>query len=380
LPRKSWVPDKNLLISVGGLLVIGFLSLYSVYMGQYHIGNISSISSELFSYFVGLGIGLACAFVVYRSSIKLYRGLSYPLYIFSIVLLILVFVPSIGPSTGHRRWLYFAGMSFQPSEFAKLAMILVTANYLTERDATNMTFREIFNLLMMVAFIGFLVVIEPSLSASIMILVIFVLQYYLSGAKVWVLFVLFGLFSVGVLVQSIMDIEMWKSRFRGVFDPIGTKGAGEGFQLFYSLVAVASGGLFGRGLFSGLQKFNNYIYSIKSDFIFANIVEEFGFIGAVTVIALFFLFVMSAVKIAGRSRNQFTYLVALGIALHIGMQAFFNIGVVIGLLPVTGATLPFVSAGSSSLIVNLVEVGILFGIDKYSFQRRLQSMNQKGER
>ncbi len=376
--QKSWVPERFLVISVVGLLVIGFITLYSIYMAQSHIGNISSIWSELSTYFLGLTVGSVCAFFIYRSPFKVYRSLAYPIYVLAIVMLLFVFVPSIGSSMVHKRWLYIGGISFQPSEFAKLAVILLTANYLTERNAKTMSMREIVNLLLMIAVIGGLIVMESSLSAAIMIMVIFVLQYYLSGAKVWVLFVLFGLFSVAVLIQSIVDIEMWKSRFRGVLDPIGTA-QNEGYQLFHSLVAVASGSFFGRGLFSGVQKFSNSIYSLKSDFIFANIAEEFGFVGCIVVIILYFMFVVGAIKIAGRSKNQFAYLVALGIALHIGMQAFFNIGIVIGLLPVTGATLPFISAGSSSLIINLVEVGILFGIDRYSFERRKKAMLLKGE-
>ncbi|MEZ4813282.1 MAG: FtsW/RodA/SpoVE family cell cycle protein [Caldisericia bacterium] len=376
--QKSWVPDRFLLISVVGLLVIGFITLYSIYMAQSHIGNISSIWSELSTYFIGLIIGLSCAFLVYRSTPKLYRSMSYPIYILAVVMLLFVFVPSIGSTGEHKRWLDFAVVSFQPSEFAKLAVILLTANYLTERDAKTMSLREIIILMVMIAVIGGLIVMESSLSAAIMIMIIFVLQYYLSGAKVWVLFVLFGLFSVAVFIQSIVDIDMWKSRFKGVFDPIGTV-QNEGYQLFHSLVAVASGGFFGRGLFSGVQKFNNSIFSLEADFIFANIAEEFGFLGSLIVIVLYFMFVVGAIKIAGRSKNQFAYLVALGIALHIGMQAFFNIGIAIGLLPVTGATLPFISAGSSSLIINLVEVGILFGIDRNSFERKKKTMLLKGE-
>lgn len=372
MPPKRWVPERLVVLSVSGLLIIGFLNLYSVYMGQSYAGEISSVASQLTTYLVGLGIGLVCAYLVYRSNIKLYRALSYPIYILAVSLLMLVFIPSIG-SPFYRRWIYFGGFSFQPSEFAKIAVILVSANYLTQRDASSMSFRETLTLLSMVALVALLIVIEPSLSASVMIVMIFSIQYYLSGAKVWVLFVLGGLFGIGIFVQSLVDIGMWKSRFLAVLDPIGTSG-GAGFQLRYSLVGIASGGFFGRGLFFGKQRILNYVESIEADFVFTNIAEEFGFIGSAFVILLFVIFLIGAIKIASRSRNQFTYLVALGIAIHIGMQAFFNIGIAIGLLPTTGAQLPFISAGSSSLIVNLVEVGILFGIDRYSHRKKIESL------
>ncbi len=376
MPQKRWVPERLVALPVSGLLIIGFLNLYSVYMGQSYAGEITSIASQLTTYFIGLGIGLVCAYFVFRSNIKLYRALSYPIYILAVSLLIIVLIPSIG-SPFHKRWLYLGGFSFQPSEFAKIAIILISANYLTQRDASKMSFRETLTLLSMIALVALLIVIEPSLSASVMIMVIFSIQYFLSGARLWVLFILGGLFGGGVFVQSLVDIGMWKSRFLAVLDPIGNAG-NVSFQLYHSLVGIANGGFFGRGLFFGKQRILNYVESIEADFVFTNIAEEFGFIGSIFVILLFVLFLIGAIKIASRSRNQFTYLVALGIAIHIGMQAFFNIGITIGLLPTTGAQLPFLSAGSSSLIVNLVEVGILFGIDRYSYNNRIESLRVGG--
>jgi len=366
LSERPWIPDRMLLFSVIGLLSIGFLSLYSVYMGQAYAGLIPSIASEMVTYLLGLGLGIVAAFVVSKAPVSFYKKISYPLYFVSIVLLALVF---IYPNVSHHRWIYVGGYSFQPSELAKLAMVLVSAHYLSENDASQMNFKQILTLLLMFALVGFLVILEPDFSTSVMLLVIFVMQYFLSGARVWILWVLFGIFGLGVVVQSLVDSSMWKARIIAVLDPINTH-SWEAEHLRNSLVAIAGAGFFGKGLFQGQSKFTPKVFAIESDFIFANIVEELGFLGAMVVIALFIVFVFAAIKIASRSKNQFAYLVALGIALHLGMQAFFNIGVVIGLLPSTGVTLPFVSAGSTSLIVNLVEVGILFGIDRHSHQRK----------
>jgi len=163
-------------------------------------------------------------------------------------------------------------------------------------------------------------------------------------------------------------VAYWKDRVTAWLDPLNPNLSDNvSYQMVQSLIAIANGGFFGSGLFYGQQKFGR-LPMVESDFVFSLVVEELGFVGAVFVIAMFALFVVRAIRIASRSKNLFSYLVALGIGLHIGLQGFINMAVATGLLPVTGVTLPFLSAGGTSLIVNMLEVGILFAIDRNNRQ------------
>lgn len=297
--------------------------------------------------------------------------MAFQLYVISIILLLLVFVPGMGVQAYvSTQWIRFGAFTFQPSELAKLSVILIVANFFSSRDVKKINFDQTLQLFFMFCLPLLLIFLEPDMGAIIVMLAIFVVQFFLSGAPVLGLVTIslttLGL-GTGLLILGkgsyILD------RFSGFLDPIANTQT-SGWQLYNSLVAISYGGFFGRGLFNGQMKYTDRLPEMSNDFIFSLVGEELGLIGSLLVLALFMVVVVSAIRIAARTTNMFSYLVSLGIAVHIGFQAFINTGVVVGLLPTTGLVLPFISSGGSSLIVSLAEVGILLGIDRASWRER----------
>lgn len=369
--QKHWVPDSRLLASTAGLVVIGFLMIYSSGMGETYLDLIASPMSMLFRQILSCLVGLVCGFFLYRLGVEFYKLLTYQLYIISILLLLLVFVPGMGlQSFVSTQWIKIGAFTFQPSELAKLSIILIVANFFSSRDVKGIDFNQTLRLFLMFSIPLLLIFLEPDMGAIIVMLGIFVVQFFLSGAPIFGL-VTISLTSLG-LGTGLLILGKGSyilDRFSGFLDPIANSQT-SGWQLYNSLVAISYGGFFGRGLFNGQMKYTNRLPEMSNDFIFSLVGEELGLLGSFLVLGLFVVVIISAIKIASRTTNLFSYLVALGIAVHIGFQAFINTGVVVGLLPTTGLVLPFISSGGSSLIVSLAEVGILLGIDRASWRER----------
>ncbi len=362
---------------MAALVAIGFLMIYSAAMGEVYLDKIPSTWFMFIRQVISCLIGIGAAFLFYRLGTGFIKSMVYPLYLVSILLLMLVFVPGMGVQAYvSYQWIKIGPFTFQPSELAKLATILIVANFFATRDVKRIDFAETFRLFVMFGIPLLLIFLEPDMGAIMVLLAIFVVQFFLSGAPV------FGLVAIssaslglGTLMLILGKGSYIIDRFKGFLDPIGNWQT-SGWQLYQSLVAISYGGIFGKGLFGGQMKFTNQLPEMSNDFIYSLVAEELGLLGALLVLALFMLFVFSAIKVAGRATNMFNYLGALGIASHIGFQAFINTGVVVGLLPTTGLTLPFISSGGSSLIVSLAEVGILLAIDKHSWKtRNLETKN-----
>lgn len=369
--QKRWAADPKLLGSVAILVAIGFLMIYSSAMGEAYLDIIPSAIGPLIRQLISFIVGISAAFILFRLSIGFYKTMVMYVYIFAIFLLLLVFVPGMGVQAFvSYQWIRIGSFTFQPSELAKMATILIVANYFSERDVKHINFSDTMRLFIMFSIPLLLIFMEPDMGAIIVMLAIFVIQFFLSGAPILGLVSISGVsLALGTGVLLLGKGSYILDRFKGFLDPIGTW-QGAGWQLYNSLIAISYGGFFGRGLLNGQMKYTNNLPEMSNDFIFSLIGEELGVIGAIFVLVLFLIFVISAIRIAARTTNMFCYLTALGIAVHIGFQAFINTGVVVGLLPTTGLTLPFISSGGSSLIVSLAEVGILLGIDKASWKER----------
>lgn len=356
---------------MAALVAIGFLMIYSAAMGEAYLGKIPSPGSMFIRQFISFFIGAGAGYILFRLGTGFIKNMVYPLYLVAIILLMLVFVPGMGVQAFvSHQWIRIGSFTFQPSELAKLATILIVANYFSTRDAKSIKFADTFQLFFMFGIPLLLIFLEPDMGAIMVMLAIFVVQFFLSGAPVFGLIAISSVsLGLGTLLLVLGKGSYIIDRFKGFLDPIGNWQT-SGWQLYQSLVAISYGGFFGKGLFNGQMKFTNQLPEMSNDFIYSLVVEELGLLGAILVLVLFGIFVFQAVKIAARTTNMFNYLVALGIAIHIGFQAFINTGVVVGLLPTTGLTLPFISSGGSSLIVSLAEVGILLAIDKISWKER----------
>ena len=282
--------------------------------------------------------------------------------IVSLVLLIMVLIPGIGiVRGGARSWIGFGDISIQPSEFAKLALIIFTANYLEKNKEDISNLKTLIPILFIVLLVFLLIMLEPDFGTGFILTLTILSMILISGIKKR--YMLFALL-IGVMgfVALILSAPYRLERIFAYLDPYDDP-LGSGFQIIQSLYAISPNGFFGRGLFKSFQKYY-FLPEPQTDFIFAIIVEELGFIGGVFIIVLFILLFYYGILIAIKAKSLFQTYLASGIILSIFIQFFINIGVVIGLLPVTGVTLPFLSYGGSSLIMNFIMMGILVNISK----------------
>ncbi len=367
-PRRP--VDGTLVMLMVLLLLFGLVVLFSAtyYAAQDHGDALSAVKKQL----VGIAIGAVLCVICARIPTRVYRDprLIWALLIASFVLLILVLVPGIGMYVnGSRRWLVVAGMSFQPSEFAKFAMVLFMAHALTTRGSkVRRLVTGVLPLLMIPGLMFLLILEQPNLSTGGSIVIVAILMVMMAGAR-WPHLGLLGLAGAVVGMGYAWSAPYRRERLLSFRDPFA-KMSDEGYQLSQSLIAFGSGGLFGQGLGAGRQKFA-YLPYPESDFIFAIVGEDFGWVGCVAVIALFCAFIFVGLRIALRCPDRHSCLLAAGITTMIGMQAFINIGVVVGILPTTGLPLPFFSAGGTSVSIMMAAVGVLLNVSR-SADRMIQ--------
>jgi len=355
--------DKTIVLLMVLLLILGLITLFSAtYYQRTASGDpLSAVKKQL------LGVGLGAAACVFLSNVP-YRIFRRPrmmlaLLGISAVLLVLVIIPGIGVSiNGSRRWLNILGLSMQPSEFAKYAMVIFMAGALDRRsDHIGSLFGGVVPLLIVPGVMFLLILEQPNLSTGGSILICALAMLFAAGLKKRHM----ALLSVcGLCVGA---FYAWSAPYRrerllSFRDPFA-KMSDEGYQLSQSLIALGSGGLFGMGLGRGKQKFA-YLPYPESDFIFAIVGEDFGLLGCLAVVALFAAFVFCGLRISLSCRDRYGCLLGAGITSMIGLQAFINMGVVTGILPTTGLPLPFFSAGGTSITMIMAAVGILLNISR----------------
>ena len=364
VPKRRRAPvDKTLLLIVALLLMFGLLCLFSAtyYKAVAKGDALMEVKRQLF----GIALGAALMFVTSRIHYPFWRDprVVVGALIASFVLLVLVVIPGIGVYlNGSRRWLNIAGLSFQPSEAAKIASVLYLASTLSYRaDQIHRFWRGIVPLLVVPALMFLLILEQPNLSTAGSIRIVALLMLLLAGAKWRHL----GLLSVaGLIVGGVYAwIEPYRrERLLSFRDPFAQM-SDEGYQLAQSLIAIGSGGLFGRGLGQGRQKFS-YLPYPESDFIFAIVGEDFGLMGCLLVVTLFVAFAFAGMRIAVNAPDRYGCLLASGLTAMIAVQAFLNIGVVVGVLPTTGLPLPFFSAGGTSITLLMAAVGIVLNVSR----------------
>lgn len=355
--------DGSLVAVLIMLLLAGLLILFSAtyYTAQDRGDPLGEVKRQL----IGIALGTVAMVFTSRVPYRFWRDtwVVVGCLAISAVLLILVIIPGVGVYlNGSRRWLSVAGMSFQPSEFAKMAVVLYMATTLTYRGKKikSLIF-GIVPVLLVPGVVFLLILQQPNLSTAGSILITSLILIIIAGAR-WrhILLMLVGGLGVGGFYA--WSAPYRRERLLSFTDPFA-KMNDEGYQLAQSLIAFGSGGVFGMGLGMGRQKYA-YLPYPESDFIFAIVGEDFGFVGCVAVIALFAAFMLCGMRIATRCRDKFGALLAAGITCSITIQAFLNMGVVIGILPTTGLPLPFFSAGGTSISITMAAVGILMNISR----------------
>ena len=357
--------DKTVVTIMVLLLVLGLITLFSAtYYQRAATGDaLSAVKKQL----IGIGLGAVACAVLSRVPYRVYREprVTLTLLALSALLLVLVIIPGIGVSiNGSRRWLSLFGLSMQPSELAKYAMVIFMAGALDRRgEALGSLLGGVLPLLVVPGVMFLLILEQPNLSTGGSILICALIMLFCAGLKKRHM-ALLSVMGLGVGAFYAWSAPYRRERLLSFRDPFA-KMSDEGYQLSQSLIALGSGGLFGMGLGQGKQKFA-YLPYPESDFIFAIVGEDFGLVGCALVIALFAAFVFTGLRVALRCPDRYGCLLAAGITSMIGLQAFINMGVVTGILPTTGLPLPFFSAGGTSVTMIMAAAGILLNISRGS--------------
>lgn len=358
---RRWQYDKWLLlitavlVGFGALMVYSSTSVVTPLFAKRNIDQFFYFKRHLFTVFVALfPMVFAC-----RVSPENLKRFALPLLVCSFILLLLIFIPDIGVSAGGaRRWLRAWPSTFQPSELAKLAMVVFLAKYMSSpsyRSDSSLSF------LIPVLIMGVFQIVfikQPDFGAAMSMGILTFAMLVLSGVRLRYLAYISVLF-VPLIIKLVMEPYRLK-RVVAFLDP-WKEPQGSGFQLVQSFIALGSGGFTGIGLGESRQKLS-FLPESHTDFIFSLVGEELGFIAAAIVIGLFLLLFIRGILIANKSRDPFVYYLASGLSMMIALQALINFFVVTGLAPTKGLPLPFISYGGSSLLVNMTAIGILLNL------------------
>ncbi|MFZ5639892.1 MAG: stage V sporulation protein E [Bacillota bacterium] len=365
-PRKK-SPDFLLFMATVMLLSIGIIMVYSASQVT-AAERLDDTFYYLKKQMLWAIIGVLAMLSVMNIDYWRYKKLAAPSLIVAFVLLVAVVLPGVGKSVkGAQRWLGVGMFTFQPSEIIKLALVLFMAWGLSRaRDSIKIFSRGLLPYLVILALACGLILLQPDLGTAVAAAGTVYVMFFAAGARGKHLsyLALSGLGAVGLAIA----LEPYRlKRFLAFLNPWADP-LGSGFHIIQALYALGSGGLFGAGLGKSHQKYF-YLPEQHTDFIFAVLGEELGFIGGALVILLFILFIWRGFKIALCSQDPFASLLAVGITSMIGLQAVINIGVVTSSLPITGIPLPLLSFGGSSLVFTLIGIGILLNISRYITSR-----------
>lgn len=356
--------SKILLIAVIIISLFGTLMIYSSsnVWAEYKFNDPYKYlkSQALF-----LILGYIVMFIIAKFPYQKYKKLSNIIFFICLGMLILVLIPGIGTiRNGSRSWFGIGSLGIQPSEFTKIGLIIFTSKYLSNntKDLKNIK-KGVLPILGVLFLVFTLIMLEPDFGTGVVIVMTIIILLFISGVKMnfFIKLGILGLLGIVILViiapyrmeRIVSFINPWS-------DPLGS-----GFQIIQSLYAIGPGGLLGLGLGNSVQK-HFYLPEPQTDFIFSIISEEFGFMGVLIISSLFITIIYCGFKIAMNCEDYFGKYLAFGITFGLAFQTMLNLMVVVGLIPVTGVTLPFLSYGGSSLLISLISIGILLNINKYN--------------
>jgi cell division protein FtsW len=345
------------------LIVFGIFILASVSasLGQEKFGDVYYFLRR--HLFFGIIPGIFLGFLAFKIPLSFFKKWSFPLLILNLLFLGLVFLPKIGLSYGGAsRWINLGFFSFQPSEFLKLSFLIYLAAWLSSREKKSKNWAgTLIPFSIIIGAAAFFLIKQPDISTLGVIVFSAGIMYFGAGTPLWHTGLIISAEIAGLIY--LMRTAPYRFNRLLVFLHPETDPMGIGFQIKQALIAVGSGGILGLGLGMSRQKFG-FLPQPIGDAIFAVFTEETGFVGALILISLFLIFAWRVLKIAKTSANKFPGLLALGITAWIISQAFLNIGSMIGILPLSGIPLPFISYGGSHILAELIGVGILLNISK----------------
>ena len=353
---------KLLFIVMLALSIFGVIMIYSSssIWAEYKYGNSFKF---LINQSIFLIIGLVIVYVLFKIDYHIYKKYANIILFICLSLLVLVLIPGIGQvRNGSRSWFGIGGLGIQPSEISKLALIIFTSKYLSKNEKDMSSIKSgILPILVVILTFFALIMLEPDFGTGMVITITILAMIFVSEAKLS-FFSFIAIAGLAGIIGLIIIAPYRLARIISFLNP-WTDPLGSGFQIIQSLYAIGPGGLLGMGFMKSRQKYF-YLPEPQTDFIFSIISEEFGFLGVIIVVTLFFLLFYLSMKIFFKTKDLFAKYLVFGLSFGIILQAILNLFVVTGLVPVTGVTLPFLSYGGSSLLVSMSCIGIILNIDK----------------
>ena len=361
--RSQGRMDFSILLVVTVLCAFGLVMIFSA--SYYYAQHYSGANHDGFYYLkrqaIYLVIGYPTMLLLSMLNFRVIRRANYIALGISVALLVAVLLWGQNLNGG-KRWLNFLGISIQPSEVAKFGMMIFMCAYMAKHRKEMKSFRNgMLPMLIVIGLISGLIILQPNMSMAVIVAFIGVVLLFLGGCDIKPLLVV-GVLGVIVVVVLAFAQPYRVARMTSFRNPENDP-QGTGYQLLQSFYAIGSGGLFGKGLNNSYQKLLYMTYG-ESDFIFAILCEEFGFVGGTIIILLYAWIVFRGMMVSMRCRDRFGSLLAAGISIVFGFQVFVNVAVVTGLMPTTGQALPFISAGGTQLLVFLAAMGVLLNISR----------------
>jgi len=354
--------DKWMLLAVAVLLVLGMTMVLST--SYLHSQERYGDGTYFFrKQLIAMGAGVIALIACALAPTALYRRLSYPLLALTFLILVMVLIPGIGVSRGGaRRWIMFPGFAFQPSELAKLTIVIYLAHSMAKKEEMIRTFSigVLPHLIVSGVFAG-LLLLEPDFGTALILTMLLYFMLFIGGVRVRHLLAT-ALLALPALAYVMMTAEYRLRRLMSFLNPWDDP-LGSGFHVIQSLIAFGSGQWMGRGLGESRQKLL-YLPEAHTDFIYSVIGEELGLLGALAVLALFGVIIVRGLQLTAKIEEPFDQYLAFGLTVLLGLQALIHMGVVMGLMPTKGLVLPFISYGGSAMVINLTEAGILLGLSR----------------
>lgn len=360
------VKNKFFLIAIAGLIIISLVNLYSLS----RISEVQYIKEVFSRQLIWLGLGLICMFTMTNFPYRKLKYLTVPLFI--LVCLMLLLVSIFGATRlGAQRWLRLWWLNFQPSELAKLSIVLLLAHYFSKKNIFYVKQKAnqfgifkalVFPFILVLIPVGFILK-QPDLGTALVLVFIFIAMLFVVGInkKFIIFFVLLSLFLTPFFWHSLKDYQ--KERILVFINP-NLDPLGAGYTIIQSKISIGSGRIFGKGWLEATQSRLRFLPEAHTDFIFSSFSEKLGFIGVIILLSLYFLLIYQALNIAEKTKDMFGKLVSYGIVLSFSLQIIINISMTLGLLPIVGLPLPIMSYGGSSLFMTFLGFGILLNISK----------------
>lgn len=358
--------DKSLFVLV---IIVGALGIFAIYSATRSLNT----NTQFLVQTVAFLIGIPLMFLLSRINYQVFGYVAVPIYFVCVALLISVLLFGVTGNWGARSWIRFGPIGIQPSEICKVGFAITFAKHLSKvKDDINRPFTLMLLLVHLLVFIG-LIMLQPDAGSAMVFCFMAILMLFVAGIsyKYIVPATICAIASAPIIYFFLLS-DYQKHRIQVFFNPEMDK-LGSGYNVIQSKIAVGSGGLFGKGYLKGTQNQLGFLPTKHTDFIFSVISEELGFVGAVLTVLLIFLVIARCIKIARESDDLFGRYICVGIAAMLIFHTFENVGMCIGLMPVTGIPLPFISYGGTSLLTNMIAIGIILSVSGHSKKVRFRN-------